>query len=249
MAHPKELSDDDASIENTGPPVSKRVIRQLVATCTLHDKLITNISIGFKTSRNEKVNDIPRKMRDILKRIQEIDGNAFLEANTNYIEDPTQIPDGAPFKSIFGDHEEIYRGRVYIGCKLHSTTPINQIKWSQTFGIMTWLKHENIHLDQQKYDKLAEASIGWIPNMNPALVLRSELKKMLDDCLATIPLKDKEIDILDELQVNGEQEEDTIYIPPYHIAKAIIGYGNGKERVSTSTYQIRCHPDHAQIFK
>ena len=74
-------------------------------------------------------------------------------------------------------------------------------------------------------------------------------KKMLDDCLATIPLKDKEIEILDELNVNDEQEEDTIYISPYHIAKALIGYGNGKARVTTSTYQIRCHPDHAQFFK
>ena len=125
MAHPKELPDDDASIESTGPPVSKRVIRQTVATYTSHEKLITNISVGFKTSRNEKVNDIPRKMRDLLMKIQAIDGNAFLEANTNYIEDPTQIPDGASFKSIFGDQEEIYRGRVYIGCKLHSKTSIN----------------------------------------------------------------------------------------------------------------------------
>ena len=49
--------------------------------------------------------------------------------------------------------------------------------------------------------------------------------------------------------MNKEQEEDTIYIPPYHIAKVLIGYGNGKARVTTSTYQIRCNPDHAQFFK
>ena len=67
--------------------------------------------------------------------------------------------------------------RVYIGCLLHSIVSLNQIKSFPTFGIMKWIKTENIHLDQQKYDKLAEESIGWIPNMNPALVLRSELKK------------------------------------------------------------------------
>ena len=64
--------------------------------------------------------------------------------------------------------------------------------------------------------------------MNPDLVLRSEIKRMLDDCLATITLKEKEIEILDEFHEDKEQEEDTIYIPPYHIAKSLIGYGNGK---------------------
>ena len=68
--------------------------------------------------------------------------------------------------------------------------------------------------------------------MNPALVLRSELKKMIDDCLVTIPLKEKEMEILDEFNVNNEQEEDTIYFPPYHIAKALSGYGKGKARVN-----------------
>ena len=59
--------------------------------------------------------------------------------------------------------------------------------------------------------------------MNPALVLRSEIKRMLDDCLSTIALKEKEIEILDEFHNDKEQEADTIYILPYHIAKELIG--------------------------
>ena len=60
------------------------------------------------------------------------------------------------------------------------------------------------------------------PEHEPSISLEIRSKKMLDDCLTTIPLKDKEIEIIDEFQNNEEKEEDTIYIPPFHIAKATI---------------------------
>ena len=56
---------------------------------------------------------------------------------------------------------------------------------------MDWLKKENIHLAEQRYDTLAEASIGFIPDINPELVLLSDIRQKIDYCLETIDLKQK----------------------------------------------------------
>ena len=41
----------------------------------------------------------------------------------------------------------------------------------------------------------------------------------------------------------------TQFPPSYYVTKATIHYGNGKNRISTSAYQIRCAPQHAELFK
>ena len=84
--------------------------------------------------------------------------------------------------------------------------------------------------------------------MNPAVILRSNIRQLVDECLVDIELKEAEIKKLEEFNL-GKCEEDEIYLPPYHIAKTILGFGNGKDRVTTSAFQIRCHPDHATFLK
>ena len=102
----------------------------------INDKIITELSIGFKKIRQEKVNEIPKKYRKLLRNIQAIDSSEYFEVNTNLIEDPSDIPNGADYRELFGEKEEIFRGRVYIGCKLHSSLVLSQIKWSPVFGIL-----------------------------------------------------------------------------------------------------------------
>ena len=142
MAHPKTTSDDDVLKDMEGLPVPKRIVMKAIATVEVNDKLITDLSIGFKKSKFEKVNEIPKKHRELLKQIQAIDSTAYFESNTNIIEDPTDISNGDEYKTLFGEKEEIFRGRVYIGCKLHSKIPLSHIKWSPTHGILEWIKKE-----------------------------------------------------------------------------------------------------------
>ena len=142
-----------------------------------------------------------------MERIQSIDGTAFIESNRTKIEYANEIPDGDKYKKLFNADDQIFRGRVYIGCELHSSIPVVQLKWSPIFGLMDWLKKENIHLSEQRYETLAEASIGFIPYVNPAVVLRSDLREKIDACLETIELKEKEEDILEEF--TNEEDKDT----------------------------------------
>ena len=151
MAHPKTTSNDEFAMDNDSLPVPKRIIKQCIATKEINDKLITELSIGFKKSKFEKVNEIPKKHRELLKQIQAIDSTAYFESNTQIIEDSTDIPNGTEYNELFGEKEEIFRGHVYVGCKLHSKIPLIQIKWSPNFVILEWLKKGNIHVDEKSY--------------------------------------------------------------------------------------------------
>ena len=104
-------------------------------------------------------------------------------------------------------------------------------------------------MDEKKYDTLAETSVAFIPYMNPAVVLRSHIRSLVDECLKVIELKESEMKVLDEFNDGKDIGTDTIHIPPYHIEKTMLRFGNGKDRITTSVYQIRCNPAHATFFK
>ena len=44
-------------MDNEGLPVPKRIIKKSISTLEINDKLITDLSIGFKKSKYEKVNE------------------------------------------------------------------------------------------------------------------------------------------------------------------------------------------------
>ena len=73
MARPNLTSDDDVVIDKDGTAVPKRVIRKAISSVVINDKIITELSIGFKKSRQEKVNEIPKKHHELLRQIQAID--------------------------------------------------------------------------------------------------------------------------------------------------------------------------------
>ena len=82
------------------------------------------------------------------------------------------------------------------------------------------------------------------------MVLQSDIREKLDYCLETIELKTKEEEILDEFTPDEKKDSKyTIFFPPYYISKTTINYGNGKNMISTSAYQIRCSPKHAALYK
>ena len=207
-------NDDDTSpVQNNDydGSVQTRIIRKALEYNPTNNKVVTELSIGFKKSKHEQVNAIPRKHRDLLARIQAIDGNAYIETNCIQIEDATEIPDGEEYKKLFSEGQQVYRGRVYIGCTLHSSLTVGQIKWSPVFGLMDWLKTENIHLSEKRYDHLAEASIGFITDVNPAVVLRSEIRNTLDYCLETITLKKREEEMLEAFTPEDKKIQKTHY--------------------------------------
>ena len=208
-----DTDDDNSPVQNNDydSPMQKRIIRKALEYNPTNNKFITELSIGFKKSRNEQVNAIPRKHRDLFTRIQAIDGNAYLETQSIQIEDATEIPDGEEYEKLFGAGRQVYRGRVYIGCTLHSSLTVGQLKWSPVFGLMDWLKTENIHLSEKRYDHLAEASIGFITDVNPAVVLRSEIRNTLDYCLETITLKQREEEMLEAFTLEDKKIRKTHY--------------------------------------
>ena len=82
-----------------------------------------------------------------------------------------------------------------------------QIKWSPVVSLVYCLKKEKIHLSEKRYDTLAEASIGFIPDINPTVVLRSDIRNKIDYCLETIELKHKEEEMLDEFTPDDKKNE------------------------------------------
>ena len=124
MATRKPEHDNEPSSVENNDNVPIRVIRKAIETNTTHNKVVTQLAIGFKKSKDEKISEISRKDCELIARIQEIDGNAFIESNQIKIEDPTEIPDGDTYKKLFNDGHQVYRGRLYIGCELHSSISV-----------------------------------------------------------------------------------------------------------------------------
>ena len=54
-------------MDKDGRPVPKRVILQALNVKQINGKIITALSIGFKKAKNEKVNEIPKKHRELLQ--------------------------------------------------------------------------------------------------------------------------------------------------------------------------------------
>lgn len=74
-------TDNEQSRIGNSDKVPTRVILKAIETITTHNKVITQLAIGLKKSKDEKINEIPRKHRELLARIQEIDGTAFIKSN------------------------------------------------------------------------------------------------------------------------------------------------------------------------
>ena len=124
-------------------------------------------------------------------------------------------------------------------------------------------------LKWNKFSTYRETSIGFIKFVNPNITLQTAVRSRIELALCSMTLtseetkknsrstdrkKRKAMTELESEDIPTNQFQDgsecePIQLPAFDISMKRVGYGNGKRRVSTMSFDVKCHPDNAAILK
>ena len=118
-----------------------------------------------------------------------------------------------------------------------------------------------------KFSTHRVASIGFLKYISTGLTLHSTAKQRVINALVNVKLNEKDITALKEcvfiytnLNSNNKRNPDgnrkdpaensnAIILAAFNMSTKRVGIGNGNTRITTVSYEIRCHPDHTTILK
>ena len=124
-------------------------------------------------------------------------------------------------------------------------------------------------LKWKKMSTHREASIGFIKYESPTIMLQTVIRSRIELALYSMPFTEEDIKHLvtvirgekrkttNELdsnetsitEPNGDCEYAPIHLPIFNLSTKNIHYGNGKRRVSTTAFEVKCHPNNAALLK
>jgi len=102
------------------------------------------------------------------------------------------------FKEYFQVHpmssKTPVKNTVMVGCIMHSTCPIAEIKYSMTesHSMFEWLSQQHIFITANTLGHAATQVIGHLFHLHPRVTHRTTLCDKLSEHLSTIPIKPKE---------------------------------------------------------
>ena len=111
------------------------------------------------------------------------------------------------------------------------------------------LRRNSAFLRIRKYDSQTEVNIGFFLGINPKLTLRKARKEKIDDIITWIDLDDDDTKLLMKGSKTREKTTQEIVIPAFDIHHKIFGSGSGDDRITTTVYEIRTSPTHAETLK
>ena len=109
---------------------------------------------------------------------------------------------------------------------------------------MHTLIENNTFIKADKYNTHQEDTIGWFKYINPILTLQRTTRENVTDTLFQVYL---EVTLLSKVSKRNKGSTE-INIPTFDIHHKTIESGNGKSRITTSAYEIRCHPNNSKIM-
>ena len=114
---------------------------------------------------------------------------------------------------------------------------------------MHTLIENNTFIKTDKYNTHQEDSFGWFKYINPILTLqRTTTNENITDALFQVSLTEEDVTQLSKESKRNKGFAE-IHIPAFEIHHKTIGNENGKSHITTSAYEIRCHPDKSKIMK
>jgi len=153
-------------------------------------------------------------------------------------------------------HAATKQQHIIIGCHMMSKQTIHEIKFNKdkpTF--MTWMKKEKILIESDSLGVTKTTSIGYLTNLHPTLMNRTNLKQLLNDALKDIVLDTQlavELDLeLKTSQVTAKANVDMFIpaVPPFKLYKTCLTTGWDKEKVKTDIIGIKCAAAQARLLK
>ena len=145
--------------------------------------------------------------------------------------------------------------RVYISFKIESSRSLGDLKHGNNThmeNIFDTLKKNNVFLRHEKLKSHKEHSLGFFVEINQRITLREPLRRRIQDQLIWINLDDEDCKYMihHEIDSKGQSSgKERIIIAAFDLHSREVGDGNGKDRVTTFAYEIRCAPTKAYMLK
>jgi len=145
---------------------------------------------------------------------------------------------------------------IIIGCNMMSKCTIREIKFDKTkTTFMTWMKREKIFIESDSLGVAKTTSIGYLANLHPILMNRSNLKQLLTAALEDIVINaqlavDFDLDLKNAqatAKANGNMFIPTV--PPFELYKTRITMGRNNDKVKTNIISIKCAMAKARLLK
>ena len=134
-------------------------------------------------------------------------------------------------------------------------------------NIIFTLQSLHTWMNFNKFSTHRVSSIAFLKYVSIFLTLHSTAKQRVTKTLMNVDLKDNDINSLkgciftnanpnptNKRNPDGNRKDltensNTIVFPAFDLSSKRVGFGNGNSRVTTVAYEIRCHPDHANLLK
>ena len=168
--------------------------------------------------------------------------------------------------------------KIFTRHKIESSLKLNQFKHGDE-NIMATLRDSWAWIRSDKFDTHREASIGWLKNMSTITTLHNTARSKVEQALLDVTLTAAEVRQFTPTQThNKDDDEATLHdnnkkkqrsnsgnathkndfdiddyspliLPAFDLSSSTVSYGNGKLRVKTTAFEVKCHPDQAKILK
>jgi len=172
-----------------------------------------------------------------------------------------QFPDTKEtFKEYFQVHamssKTPVKNTVTVGCIMHSTCPIAEIKYGMTksHSMFEWLSQWCTFITADTLGHATTRVIGHLFHLHPRVTHHTTLHDKLSEHLSTIPIKPKEALLLAPhtnmhyKQAMDSGDDTMTYMPAFKLFPTKVSSGKNPTQVTTKTMGIKCSTEDSNLL-
>ena len=244
--------------ESNVPTKGQRIIDIATAVVCINKRFTTPVTLEIRPSNGASNLNAAQAHRSIFVSFKLIKPTAkFITPGNTTIDSHDDFPfEASNYTLMFNDFTKCPQAsRVDISFKIESSRSLGKLKHgnnTQMENIFDTLKKNNAFLRHEKLKSHKEHSLGFFVDINPRVTLRETLRRRIQDQRMWIDLDDEDCKdmIHQDLDTEGKPTGKVrILIPAFDLHSREVGDGNGKDRVTTFAYEIRCAPTKAYMLK
>ena len=163
-------------------------------------------------------------------------------------EHPKEFPSEQDYVKIFTLENQLQKQRkIFVCCQIESSIRMGEFKYGDE-SVMHYLIELHTFMKKKKFSTHQEDNIELFKFINLVFPSQRTTRKYTRNVLLNVYLSEDEIKTLQmkDKNKNGQYE---VRISAFYIHHKLIGNEHGSKRITTSSYEIRCHPKDSKILK
>ena len=240
------------------PTKVQRIIDISTTAVRINKIFTTLVTLESRPSKDTSNLNVAQTHRNIFMALKLIEPTLkFLTPRNFTIDSLDDFPSKvSEYISIFNEvTKEPKSFRVYISFKIESTRSLGDLKYGNNAhieSIFDTLKKNKSFLCHETFKSHKEHSLGFFVDINTRVILWETLRRSIQDRLILIDIdaeESKEMIHQDLDEAEKPTGKGRIIIPTFDLHSRQVGDGNGKGRVTTFAYEIKCAPLKSYMLK